>query len=105
MQIQGDGSQTRDFLYVDDAVDAIVRSLDAASGSIIPVGSGVSTSVRDLASLVVELTHSDVEPTVVAPRAIDRPGVTFPTEDAAQAIGWQPWTSLRDGLAATIAAG
>ncbi len=46
--IFGDGKQTRDFVYVDDVVDAFVRSIDAGSGMLCNIGTGLETSVNEL---------------------------------------------------------
>ena len=51
-RITGDGRQTRDFVYVDDVVDALVRSGQRGSGLVVNVGTGVQTSLRDLWALV-----------------------------------------------------
>ncbi len=50
--ITGDGRQTRDFLFVDDAVDAVVRAGDHGGGLVINVGTGEQTSLRDLWSVI-----------------------------------------------------
>ena len=46
--IFGDGEQTRDFVYVDDVVDAFVRAADKGSGLLVNIGTGVETSVNEL---------------------------------------------------------
>ena len=51
-RITGDGRQTRDFVYVDDVVDALVRAGERGSGLVVNVGTGVQTSLRDLWALV-----------------------------------------------------
>jgi len=102
--VQGDGTQLRDFVFVDDAVDAIARSLDVESGAVIPVGSGVVASVGDVASVVVEASGQDLAVELGPARVLDRPGVAFPIEDAARRLNWTPWTSLTDGIEATMSA-
>ena len=54
--IYGDGSQTRDFVYVDDVVDAFVRSADKGGGLLMNIGTGVETSVQQLFDVMARLT-------------------------------------------------
>jgi len=103
IKVQGDGSQVRDFLYVDDAVDAIARSLDLESGAVVAVGTGIATSVRDVAELVATSHEAPVSVEAVAARAIERPGIAFPTEVAARLLRWRAWTTLPEGIRATLA--
>ena len=51
-RLTGDGRQTRDFVYVDDVVDALVRTRQRGSGLVVNVGTGVQTSLRDLAAMI-----------------------------------------------------
>jgi len=103
IKVQGDGSQVRDFLYIDDAVDAIARSLDLESGAVVAVGTGIATSVRDVAELVANSHKAPVSVEDVAARAIERPGIAFPTEAAARLLSWRAWTTLPEGIRATLA--
>ena len=54
--IYGDGSQTRDFVYVDDVVDAFVRAVDKGGGLLMNIGTGVETSVQQLFDVMAKLT-------------------------------------------------
>lgn len=56
--IHGDGNQTRDYVYVDDVINALVTAatVKGVNGQVINVGSGTETSVRDLAKMVIEIT-------------------------------------------------
>ena len=100
--IFGDGEQTRDFVYVDDVVDAFVRAGDRGDGLVLNIGTGVETSVQDLFDTMGWLTDFD-EP---ARYAMARPGeIQRSALDPARAmnhLGWQPWTDLEDGLRRTL---
>ena len=100
--IFGDGEQTRDFVYVDDVVDAFVRASDRGDGLVLNIGTGVETSVQDLFDTMGWLTDFD-EP---ARYAMARPGElqrsALDPARAANHLGWKPWTDLEDGLRRTL---
>lgn len=102
--IHGDGRQTRDLLFVDDAVDAFVRAATRGSGLVVNVGSGTQTSIRDLHALV---TGSGPAPAAAAVKAPARPGdigrLALSPVRARIHLGWSPWTTLEDGIARTRA--
>src|SRR4029077_19930299 len=64
--IHGDGAQTRDYVHVDDAVDAFARAAERGGGLLINVGTGVETSVNQLYALLAAATGVDL-PAVQAP--------------------------------------
>jgi UDP-glucose 4-epimerase len=94
--IHGDGRQTRDFVYVDDAVDAFVRAASRGTGLIVNIGTGVQTTIRELQRLVTAGAE--------AKRAPWRPGEVgrFAVSPVRARIhlGWESWTPLADGIGA-----
>ncbi len=101
--IHGDGHQTRDFVYVDDVVDAFVRAVERGGGLLLHVGTGQEVSVLELAELLGKV--AGVEPTLAY--APSRPGElrrnALDPGRAAVHLGWRPWTPLEEGLAAVLA--
>jgi UDP-glucose 4-epimerase len=95
--VRGDGRQTRDFLFVDDAVDALVRSGERGSGLVINVGTGEQTSIRDLWGLVGGPNGAEPTSEPAPPDEIARFAVS--SVRARIHLGWSSWTSLADGLA------
>jgi UDP-glucose 4-epimerase len=102
--IHSDGSQTRDYVFVDDVVNAMVAASTARGVNrlMINVGSGVETSVRDLANLVIQVTGSNAE-VLLNPRT--SPGVSRMCADlslAREKLGYQARISLEQGLRLTL---
>jgi UDP-glucose 4-epimerase len=100
--IFGDGNQTRDFVYVDDAVDAFVRAADRGSGLLCNIGTGRETSVNELYAAMAEAAGV-AEPAVHAPpRAGELERNSLDPGRASLHLGWEPWTDLRSGVAETL---
>jgi UDP-glucose 4-epimerase len=98
----GDGEQTRDFVYVDDVVDAFVRAAGRGEGVLCNIGTGVETSVNQLYGAMAAAAGVDT-PAAHAParqgelaRSALNPGL------AGEVLGWAPTTSLDDGTAAVL---
>jgi UDP-glucose 4-epimerase len=100
--IFGDGTQTRDFVYVDDVVDAFVRGASRGGGLTCNIGTGDETSVNELYTTMAE--QAGVEPSVVMEPL--RPGEllrsSLDVERASIQLGWRPWTPLADGTRAVL---
>ena len=100
--IFGDGSQTRDFVYVDDVVDAFVRAVEKGGGLLMNIGTGVETSVQQLFDVMAKLTgfkqHARYDP----PRAGEVQRSALDPSRAGIHLGWQPWTTLEEGVARTL---
>ena len=100
--IFGDGSQTRDFVYVDDVVDAFVRAVDKGGGLLMNIGTGVETSVQQLFDVMAKLAgfkqHARYDP----PRVGEVQRSALDPSRAGIHLGWQAWTSLEEGVARTL---
>jgi UDP-glucose 4-epimerase len=106
--IFGDGAQLRDFVYVDDAIDAFLRVGvdDRCNGEAFNVGGDEPISLRDLASLLIALTGGGRVTHVDWPagrKAIDIGSFYADSTMLRERTGWQPRIALREGLARTVA--
>ncbi len=102
--VHGSGLQTRDYIYVDDVVDAMraAATADAVDQAIINVGSGVETSVRDLVRLAMMVTGGQPE-VVYNPRSDNGPSrMCADISLAARLLNFQPKTPLETGLRLTL---
>jgi UDP-glucose 4-epimerase len=93
--ITGDGRQTRDLLFVDDAVDALVRAGTRGSGLVVNVGTGTQTAVRDVWAM---LAGDGSEPLKAPARPDELQRFALSPVRARIHLGWSPWTSVDDGL-------
>jgi UDP-glucose 4-epimerase len=101
--IFGDGNQTRDYVFVDDAVHAFALAADRGSGRLINIGTGLETSVNGLYRMLGEITGFVSEPNYgpLPPGELRR--ISLDPTLAEQELGWKPWTHLEDGLRETVA--
>lgn len=107
LQIYGDGRQLRDFNYVDDAVEALLlaASQDAANGQIFNLGGDDPISLLELAQLMVEVFGNGRYELIPFPpdrKQIDIGDYYGDYNKIKHSLGWQPQTSLRDGLTQTL---
>jgi UDP-glucose 4-epimerase len=108
IQVYGDGSQLRDFVYVDDVSDAFLRAGadDACNGEVFNVGGEAPISHRDLVALLIDVAGSGSVRFVEWPpdkKIIDIGSFYADSSKFACTTGWRPSTSLRDGLARSVA--
>lgn len=107
IEIFGDGSQVRDFVYVDDAVDAFLRAgaTDALNGEALNVGGSEHITHRDLVKLLIEVAGSGRYRFVEWPpekKAIDIGSFYADSSRFSQAVDWTPLVTLREGLTRTL---
>ncbi|MEZ5320818.1 MAG: UDP-glucuronic acid decarboxylase family protein [Microthrixaceae bacterium] len=102
LTIYGDGTQTRSFGYVGDTADGTIALLDSGHSGPMNIGTPGEFTMLELAKLVVELTDSQSEVSY-RPLPQDDPSQRRPDISLATTVlGWEPRTSLRDGLIPTI---
>jgi UDP-N-acetylglucosamine/UDP-N-acetyl-alpha-D-glucosaminouronate 4-epimerase len=102
--IQGDGSQTRDFTYVANVVDGVLRACEApaAAGEVINVATGGRISLTDLLLAMNRLNGTQIEPTYQEARAGDVRDSQADISKARAILGYAPLVSLSDGLKLTL---
>jgi len=100
--VHGDGEQTRDFVYVDDCVDAFVRAVDRGDGLVINIGTGVETSVNDLYAAMAGATGVDRPARQAAAFAGEVQRSALDAGRAAIQLGWRPWTPVEEGVARVL---
>ena len=101
----GDGRQTRDYVYVEDVVDAFVAAGEHpdAPGARLNVATGVETSVLELYAQLREIAGFGGEPTFAPPRPGELGRIALDCSEAARVLDWTPKADLADGLARTWA--
>jgi len=100
--IFGDGEQTRDFIYVDDVVDAFVRAGTRGGGLLCNVGTGRETSINQLCLELAKASGVEVTPVHAPKRAGEILRSCLDPERASIQLGWRPWTSLEEGARSVI---
>jgi UDP-glucose 4-epimerase len=102
-KIFGDGSDTRDYVFVDDVVDAFVRAAgEAGGGQRFNIGTGVETSTRQMHSEIARAAGAADDPQFQPPRLGDLRRSCLDISRAREVLGWQPQVPLADGIARTV---
>lgn len=96
----GDGEQTSDFVYIDDVADALVI---AAIGKVMDIGTGISTPVKKIAEMIIDLTGSSSKIKYLPMRTGEvKVNTRADLTNARSYLAWKPSTSLGEGLSKTI---
>ena len=102
-KVFGDGSNTRDYVFVDDVVDAFVQASGPdGGGQRFNIGTGLETSDRQLHSAVAAAVGAPDDPEFHPPRLGDLKRSCLDIGLAEQVLGWRPQVSLDDGVARTV---
>ncbi len=100
--IYGDGTQTRDFIYVEDAVLAIEKALNIKTTGIFNIGSGIEISIYEIYRIVCNIINRCLEPKYLPRRKGDVKRSKASNKKAKSILKWEPKTSIEQGLMKTI---
>jgi nucleoside-diphosphate-sugar epimerase len=102
--IFGDGTQTRDFTYISNVIDANLLAMTApnVAGQTLNVACGGRISLNEVVAAIAELTDRDVEPRYDPPRVGDVPHSMASIDRARDLLGFEPRAGFKEGLASTI---
>ncbi|MFX0207990.1 MAG: NAD-dependent epimerase/dehydratase family protein [Candidatus Hodarchaeota archaeon] len=103
LTIFGDGTQTRDYVFVDDAVKAAYTAYSNQANGIYNIGTGKETSVNELASIILETTQAQNNIIYLPERPGEVQRSCLESGLAKKRFNWQPKTSLKDGIDRTWA--
>ena len=95
--IYGDGSDLRDFIYLDDAVNSILASIKKGKNTVYNIATGSSNSIKDVAERIIKLSGKDLK-IKFKKRKVDKIDLGFDVSRANRDIGYLPKISLNQGL-------
>ncbi|MEI7813651.1 MAG: NAD-dependent epimerase/dehydratase family protein [Coriobacteriia bacterium] len=100
IEIWGDGSVVRDYLYVQDLASAVVLGVETRAAGVVNIGSGVGRSLLEVVARLEDVTGAIARVEFLPGRSFDVPHMVLAVELATELLGWGPSTSLEDGIAA-----
>ena len=105
LTIHDDGNQTRDLMYVKDAVDAYKRVIEKnneSKGQTFNIGTGIQTSIKDLAQKIISISDSKSEIDFIEGRPADLERLEADISKTSEILDWSPKFNIEDGLKITI---
>ncbi|MER7504022.1 NAD-dependent epimerase/dehydratase family protein [Nonomuraea pusilla] len=101
--VYGDGTQTRDYVHVDDVVDGFVRACGSeGNGRRFNLGTGIQTTDRRLHTIIADAAGAADKPGFAQPRLGDLPAMAVDPVPAFEGLGWEPRTDLPTGVKQTV---
>lgn len=102
--IFGDGEQTRDFVFIEDVVDAIFNTMESkkAVGEVFNIGTGKPTRIKELAKIIIKVSNSKLEPEFMPASIGDIRESYADIAKVKTLLGWEPKVGLEGGLRETI---
>ncbi|MCD6449189.1 MAG: SDR family oxidoreductase [Thermotogaceae bacterium] len=102
VKIFGDGEYVRDYVFVEDVVEANIAAMDRADGEIVNIGTSRGTTVNELFRMLKEITGYKKDPVYAPPRPGDLRKSILDISKAEKVLGWTPKINLEEGLKRTV---
>ena len=100
--VNGDGEQARDYVYIDDIVDAFARAGEIGGGVRLNIGTGIPSTVNELYALIADSAGYEGPPEFGPAKDGDLARSVIDASAARAHLGWEPWTELAVGIAKTV---
>lgn len=101
--INGDGKQTRDFVYVDDVIEANILAMGEDKHGIYNIGTGKETDMNQVAKIIAQAVGSKTKPIHRDPVAGEERRSALDCARAKEVLGWKPTVTIEEGVARTVA--
>ena len=98
----GYGSMIRDYIFVSDIVEANILSIDRGNGGVYNIGTGTPTTIKELFSILKEISGKNIEPTLEPAREGEISEIYLNCERARKDLKWKPEIPLKQGLKKTF---
>ena len=100
--INGDGKQSRDFVFVDDIVNAALLSIEQEKSDIYNIGTGIETNINEIFKKIKELTNSNTEEIHIPAKLGEQRRSCLDNSKAKKELNWKPEYNLEEGLEKTV---
>jgi len=100
--INGDGNQTRDFVFIDDVAKAAILAMESDKSGVFNIGTGKETNIKNIFRKIKELLKSDCQEIYDTKKAGEQQRSCLDYSKASKELNWQPKFDLNEGLEKTI---
>ncbi|MHA2173535.1 MAG: NAD-dependent epimerase/dehydratase family protein [Candidatus Hodarchaeales archaeon] len=98
VEIFGNGSDTRDYIYVKDIADICIKAMNSDKNDTYNAGTGIETTLLELIDVVSKVTNRTVEKKFCPPRPGDVKKIALDSSKAKSELNWSPTTNLKEGI-------